>query len=78
VTLTDEQKREILAEVIELTTPPQMRPGDVTVKDIAQAAGITDRKAYDRLQEMAGRDGWEIEKVLHDGHRIWVLRKAGA
>jgi len=78
VTLTDEQKREILAEVVALTTPPQKEPGDVTVKDLAKAAGCTQRKAYNRLMALGQQDGWETVKVLDSGHRVWALRKVAA
>ena len=68
----------LLKEVIALSGPPPIQPGDVRTSDFVAATGLTRRAALDRMMKVAAEnDDWETLIVADEGNRtVRVLRKA--
>lgn len=74
-----EEKRAALEELAELSGPPPLRPGDVTVSDFIATVGtgLSRRAALDRMVKVAAESKeWETLVVIDEGNRwVRVLRK---
>ena len=53
--MTNDEKRAILADLINLSGIRQQQPGDITVRDFAQAAGMPEQHAFRKLEHLHNR-----------------------
>lgn len=60
--MEDDTRRQILDEMIRLTEPPHIQPGDITLVEYAERAGITRGAAKQRLQKIV--DNGLLETLL--------------
>jgi DNA-binding Lrp family transcriptional regulator len=60
--MKDDTKRQILDEIIELTEPPHLQSGDITLVEYAERVGITRSSAKNRLQKVV--DAGRLETLL--------------
>lgn len=50
--MNEEEKRRVLAEIVELAEPPMLRPTDVTLEDYMAATGASYHAARYRLDRL--------------------------
>jgi len=50
--MEDETRRRILDEIIEMTEPPHIQLGDITLVEYAEKVGVTRGAAKNRLQKL--------------------------
>lgn len=80
MTISDDMRREMLREVLDLNTAAVLRPGDLTATDVmeavkAEGGGLSRSQAYRWLDKMVETHGWEIGFVLKNGRRTKIWRK---
>ena len=77
--MTDIDKDAILAEMMEFSGIQRQRPGDVTVKDFQQHAGISIALASRLLRQMVEAGHYTEHRVILDtGHMGAVYRPTKA
>lgn len=68
---------DLLREIVELTSVPEVEPGDITVKIFAQAAGICKKTARARLDKLVQQgilvtpEGKRREPESNRPVRVW-------
>ena len=53
--MSEEEKRQILAEIIELAEPPKIRPTDITLRDYMAITGTSRHAARYRLEQLVAQ-----------------------
>lgn len=61
--MNDDEKKQILQEIIKLTGHATKRPGDMTLKDYIDVTGISNAGARERLKKCVERGDLETELV---------------
>jgi predicted ArsR family transcriptional regulator len=69
-------KAAVLAELRELLQTEQPQPGDVTVGDVAAAAGVSLATAARQMQALCERGAFTVHDAIVNGRRCKVYRKA--
>ena len=60
-----EKRAEILAEIESLTSLPELRPDDITVQELAERWGVSDRTVMSRMARLV-RDGQFESLIVYD------------
>ena len=76
--MTNDEKRVILDDLITLSGIRQPQPDDITVRDFARAAGITEQTALRRLEILHKQGVLDKAKAIRNGREINVYWKVGA
>ena len=71
-------KAAILAEIVGLFGLEPVREGDVTVKDVAKATGVTIETAGRHMNMLVGEGAYTAHDALVNGRRCKVFRKVQA
>jgi len=74
--MEDAEKRAVLQEIVEMTAPPRMQPGDITIADYMEATGLKGNTARRYLMRLANEGVLTTELVLLRGRYVRVFRKA--
>lgn len=76
--MNNAEKSKILQEMIDLTEPPHIESGDVTLSEYAERAGITRSSARNRLQKVVDKGLLETKIVkCPDGKHRRIYRLTG-
>ena len=75
--MTEGDKATLLEELTAALTPTQRQPGDVTITEVAKAAGICYAAAKGQLEAMVEAGELVTEEVLDEGHKTKVFRRKG-
>ncbi len=62
--MDEDRKRDILDEIIELTSPPLRMASDITAQEYALRTGVTDTTAASRLNKL-------VEQGVLTSHRVY-------
>ena len=73
--MTDEDKQTLLEELTVALRPAQRRQGDVTITEVAKAAGICYAAAKRELEAKVQSGELETQEVLDSGHKTKVFRR---
>ena len=80
--IDEKERRQIIAEVIKITEPPELKPDEFTVGQYAKQAGITQRRARDHLGKLVEQGQLTCREVIHKQRKrnayAWVEGKEDA
>jgi len=73
--MTDEDKQTLLEELTVALTPVRRQAGDVTITEVASAAGISYDAARRELEARVQAGELVEEQVLDNGHIVRAFRR---
>lgn len=66
---------DVLSDIVELLSPPRLEPGEFTVCQFAEEAGVTYSVAYRRLMKAVAKGILTKRRVLLERNTGWAFRK---